>query len=340
MKHIAMMVILTPALLALGACAHSPKSPTMSTTTPEQNQASEAIHKMAGCYLVDYNYAETDSLKKGYERDKRVYDVNKVKSVKEWIYAEDISPRQIRLQHILFATGADGKLVADSQLKHQAEDWELSAPYLYEFTGPSQWKSVPLPAAPATWTRRITNLDDGLRYQCASAWKLDGAYPEWTCDNYAPIPGRETRDMKRKDYNTLQRSTRIIVYEQSWLERQNNTKTIHKNAVRTPLASEIGKNWYVRLPDSDCAEARTFADSRKEFWALLRETWVEVLNGQGPFVEKTPAGQPPRYAKMMQIENDFLKQDLQRSEVRTKAREEILKVIAEYRNSTTTQAAK
>ena len=61
-----------------------------------------AILSLAGCYLVDYSYVETESLKPGYVKDSRVYDVNRDKSVKEWITAEALSPRRIRLQRILF----------------------------------------------------------------------------------------------------------------------------------------------------------------------------------------------------------------------------------------------
>jgi len=45
----------------------------------------KAIRAMTGCYLVDYSFVETESFKPGYVRDPRVYDVNRDKSVKEWI---------------------------------------------------------------------------------------------------------------------------------------------------------------------------------------------------------------------------------------------------------------
>ena len=48
--------------------------------------------------------------------------------------------------------------------------------------------------------------------------------------------GRETRDMGRKDYNALKRSTRVIVYKDSWLERQENIKVMEQKGVQTPLA--------------------------------------------------------------------------------------------------------
>ncbi|HVK62582.1 MAG TPA: DUF6607 family protein [Bdellovibrionales bacterium] len=269
----------------------------------QYERGAEAIHSMAGCYLIDYSYTETESLKDGYVRDQRVYDVNKDKSIKELIYMEHISPYRMRLQHILFGTDLHGNLMEGSELRHQAEDWEYNAPFVYDFTKPLNW--MVKENQPNMWTRRITNLDDGLRYQCAGAWEMSTAYPEWTCSNYAPIPGRETRDMGRKDYNTLERTTRIVAYGNSWLERQMNTKVIDTDGARTPLAKELGKNWYVRLPDSECDVVQGFVDGRKQFWSLMREVWDQVLDGKGAFIEKELAGQPKRYAKMMELEAEY-----------------------------------
>src|SRR4029450_4282933 len=291
----------------------------------------QALQSMAGCYLVDYGYVEVESLKPGYMRDARVYDVNRDKSAKELIPAEMLSPRRVRLQRILFLTDLRGAIREGSLIKHQSEDWEYDAPYLYDFVAPRSWQVRDLKATPGLWTRRATNLDDGPRYQCAAAWKTETAYPDWTCASYAPIPGRETRDMKRSDYDTLDRTTRIIVYGQSWLERQDNVKTIHRDGMRTPLAREVGKNWSARLPDGECEAARALAAPRQGFWSLGREVWDGVLAGTAPFVETAPAGQPPRFVKMYEVEEDYVGRDLSDPAVRRAARDRILKVIEAYR---------
>ena len=214
----------------------------------------QAIRSMAGCYLVDYSYVEIESLKPGYTKDARVYDVNRDKSAKEWITAEVLSPQRVWLRRILFLANLDGTIRSGTELRHQSEDWQYDARFLYDFVVPLSWQARELKATPGLWTRRVTNLDDGPRYQCAAAWSDDRAYPEWSCSNYAPIPGRETRDMGRSDYQALQRGTRIMIYSPSgggsWIERQNNVKTIDRDGARTPLVRELGKNWYVRLPDS------------------------------------------------------------------------------------------
>jgi len=156
-----------------------------------------AIRSMTGCYLVDYSYVEVESLKPGYTRDPRVYDVNRDKSAKEWITADAVSSSRVRLQRILFLTDLAGTVRAGTEIRHQTEDWEYGAPFLYDLVAPRTWQVRDLKATPELWTRRVTNLDDSLRYQCAARWTADTAYPEWTCTSYAPIPGRETRDMKR-----------------------------------------------------------------------------------------------------------------------------------------------
>lgn len=308
--------------------------PSISHAGSALEQGRIALHKMAGCYLVDYSYVETDALKPGYIRDPRVYDVNKDKSVKEWIFAEDDSPSRVVLQHILFANDRAGKSV--HMLKHQAEDWVFDAPYVYEFTAPNTWE-VKLAQAGQMggdqWTRKITNLDDGLRYQCSAAWDFSGEFPQWGCANFSPIPGRETRDMGRKDYNTLDRYSHLVLYGNSWLERQTNMKTIFKDGVKTPLVREEGKNWYVRLPDAECAAAQEFVKPRVAFWRFLRRVWDEVLDGSSAFIEQMPPRSPPRFVRMGEIEEKALGQNLMNPEVVHSLRGEILKVISDYRVS-------
>ena len=287
---------------------------------------------MTGCFLVDYSYVETEALKPGYARDPRVCDVNREKSVKEWIFAERLSERRMWLQRVLFSTDLEGAIRAGSIIRHQSEDWEYGAPYLYEFVAPSTWHVKDLKASRGLWTRRVTNLDDGLRHQCAARWRADTAYPEWSCSSYAPIPGRETRDMGRADYQALDRTTRLMVYGTSWLERQDNVKTIHGDDGRAPLAREKGKNWYVRLPDAECAAAQAFAEPRRAFWRVLRETWDRMLTGHEAFVERRPAGQPPRFVKMHAVEAQYLGRDLSDAAERAAASQRIREIIEEYRD--------
>ncbi len=298
------------------------------TSDSQLERGRKAIEGRTGCFLVDYSFVETDTLKPGYVRDNRVYDVNKEKSIKEWIFAEDISPTRIRLQHVLMGVNLDGKLMEGSLLKHTGEDWEFNTPFLYDYAGQSTWTVTSLKDKPDLWTRRITNLDDGLRYQCAAAWKLTTAYPDWSCSDAAPIPGRETRDMQRKDYNQLDRTSRIIVYDSSWLEREANTKVDDKDGVKTRLVKEVGKTWYVRLPDAECSAAQEFVKPRLAFWTIVRETWDQVLKGDSTFVEVRPEkGKPSRYEQILDLEQEYMKKDLADPKISREAHDAVRKVI-------------
>ena len=286
-----------------------------------------AIKDRTGCYLVDYSFVETEALKPGYVKDSRVYDVNTNKSVKEWIIASDISPTRIKLQHILQGVDLKGEHMPGGIIRHTGEDWEWNAAREWQYTGQDTWAaSAP---EPNLWLRRITSLDDGLRYQCAAAWTTDTEYASWSCKNLAPITGREYRDMGRKDYEDLDRGTKLVVYDSNWLERENNTKLIDHAGEKAPLVKEVGKTWYVRLPDRECADAQEFASPRRRiFWDVTREAWDEELASLSTWTDaKTPKGQDSRYGQITDMEETWIRKDLTKSQVRAAAVTAVKQVI-------------
>ena len=291
-------------------------------------QGKKAIRGRTGCYLVDYSFVEAEALKLGYTKDNRVYDVNLNKSVKEWIIATEISPTRIKLQHVLQGVDLKGQPMPGGIIHHTGEDWEFNAPLLFDYQGQNTWTAKDLTGTPNLWVRRVTSLDDGLRYQCAAAWSTDTEYASWKCDGLAPIPGREFRDMKRKDYQDLDRSSKLVVYDSNWLEREQNTKIIDEAGVKTALAKELGKTWYVRLPDSECKDAQDFAKSRMLFWDFTREAWDEELKEARTWVDaKTPKGQPSRYEQISDLEETWILKDLKQQENREAAKAAVKKII-------------
>ena len=78
----------------------------------------------------------------------------------------------------------------------------------------------------------------------------------------------------------------------------------------------------------------TFAEAHKPFWALLRESWDEVLGANQTFIEKPPVGRPPRSAKMMDVEKEFAGKILQDPKIRSLAQQKIMQVIEDYREHT------
>lgn len=290
----------------------------------------EALSRMGGCFLVDYNFSETKALAQGYTRDERVYDVNQKKTVLEWIYSVE-EGKKIRLQHVLFALDEQGQFMEGSLLRHQAEDWEYAPAYYFEYQGQSRWKKVRVEKPQGQWARRVTNLDDGLRYQCVGAWVAHGQRLEWECgDNFAPIPGRETRDMKRSDYQALVRATRLVSFPSHFVERQKNVKTVVAGEERKPLAEEVGRNWYLRMPEKDCQQAMDFTKARGAYWRLLQETWAELFEQVDDFTEVTPPEAPPRFMKIMELEDEVLPR-LADPAGKAEAKKRILEIIQTYR---------
>jgi hypothetical protein len=294
--------------------------------SPDFERGLAQIQKLAGCYVVDYSFSEVESLKLGYVIDGRVYDTNLGKTTRELIIPIRKSPTEIRLQHVLFVTGSDGK--AKFVMKHQAEDWAYESPFLYEFVSPNSWIAKMLPPNSGAWTRKVTNLDDGLRYQCSATFDFSKEQPEWQCENFAPIPGRETRDMGRNDYNTLQRVTHFVDYGASFLERQRNIKTIFDAGKRIPLAREEGKNWYIRQPKSACAQALVWATPRLAFWEILREEWDKVFNEAKEIKELPSTNGKSRYISLGEIEESFYERVANDPIAAHEARVKIREVIA------------
>jgi hypothetical protein len=136
--------------------------------------------------------------------------------------------------------------------------------------------------------------------------------------------------MGRTDYDALDRGTRIVSYGDSWLERQQNTKFIDRaGAEKTPLVREIGKNWYVRVPDDECVAARQYATEQVPLWNLLRETWASVLDGSAPFVERI--GGSPRFIAMAEVAERYKDRNLSDPDTREAASAELRAVIDRYR---------
>ena len=298
----------------------------------ELQRGREAILKQAGCFIVDYSFTEIESLKDGYKVDDRVYDSNDDKTTYELIIPVQKSNTEIRLQHVLFVKDLKTGEIK-GMLKHHSEDWEFEASNIYNFVAPGQWE-VGSPSE-GNWVRKTTNLDDGLRYQCEGQWDFSKYHPEFSCSMFAPIPGREIRDMSRKDYNTLDRSSRVISYDNSWIERQTNIKTILdiESGVKTSLAKEHARIWYVKQNAAECAEAKQWAQSKITFWTVLMETWEEYFSEGINWSEKGKIDGLPRFVAMYAVENKY--SDLLKSqpELVDDAKTEIRSVIELYKTN-------
>ena len=287
------------------------------------------LEKLAGCYLVDYTYSEVEALAAGYKVDLRVYDVKNL-IIKELLKVVSYQENSIRLQHFMQAELASGEVVF--RMRHHGETWRFQPQYRYRydgrFEGNDRWSEELLNHTKVPWVREISSLDDGLRYQCAGGWVRNRRYPTFKCAAFSPIPGRETRDMGRKDYNTMARSTEVTIFPTSFLERQSNTKISFQNGERKPLAKEMGKIWSTRLPAKDCAGVSAWAEDRQPFWAILAGVWQETTGRLADIREIKMVAGTTRSSKIAKLLHDNFRNLAADPEKQSFVRAEMAKIIA------------
>jgi hypothetical protein len=239
----------------------------------------EAIRAMSGCFQVDHSFAEIEALIDDYNIDPRVYDATKNAIVKEWIISSVQSDASIHLQRVMQVDTFEGQNVV--LMKHHSEIWRNQLQSIYDFhsktKGIDTW-NLKANDENKTWSRLVSDLDGGLRYECLGDWE-HGTVSRFSCENYAPIPGRESRDMARTDYQALQRKTDLIIYPTSFMDRQDNVKIrVSADGEKLPFARELGKTISIRIPEENCQSAQDWSKKRLAFWNLVNEAWIDELD--------------------------------------------------------------
>lgn len=250
-----MFFFLTTAILAATAYAQPKKE-------------KDAIKSLAGCFLVDFMYAETFSPNSDYTF-KKPYDAHGL----EWVFPIEVSDKKIVLQHLL--------VINDTVIvKHWREDWEYEKNNWLVFNHDASWKHVTKPeSVKGEWTQTVWETDDGPRYQGSSKWIGNDNKYFWQNTADAPLPRREYST--RKDYNVLQRGNRILITDTGWVHEQDNNKILRVDGQKDQLlAQEKGFNIYHRANENDCAPAKKWWTKNESFWTAVRSAWDEVLNNK------------------------------------------------------------
>ncbi|NRA46989.1 MAG: hypothetical protein HRU09_18735 [Oligoflexales bacterium] len=90
------------------------------------------VSKLAGCFVVDYSYSETQVVDPDYQLDPRVYDVGNF-TVKELIKVVDQDESQVRIQHFMQADDFAGNTIF--MMRHHGEIWRKNPEYRYKYLG-------------------------------------------------------------------------------------------------------------------------------------------------------------------------------------------------------------
>jgi hypothetical protein len=235
----------------------------------------EAIKAMAGEYRTSFDFQETIPLRPGYQLSAPYFSW-----ATERIAVIEDTPTRIVLQHqlVMRFAGQEEAVV----VKHWRQDWTWQDSDLLRYRGRAKWRHERLDPneAAGTWSQAVYGVGDEPRYETFGRWSHDGEISSWTSDrHWRPRPRREKT--VRQDYDVLEGVHRLTITPDGWVLWQDNRKLKLAEDGTVPLdgylASEIGLERYQRLDGFDWKPGVDLWEQEKAEWAVVRETWHEVL---------------------------------------------------------------
>lgn len=285
------------------------------TIFAQQNKKADdrdAIHAMAGCYKVSFDFAETFSPDTAYKYHDR-YSSWGI----EYVLVIEDSENFISLQHLL--------IINDSTIiKHWRQDWEYEATELLAYDRDKTWKTKKFSAdeVKGTWTQRVFQVDDSPRYESKGTWvHVDGQH-YWEGIGDAPLPRREFS--VRSDYNVTKRKSRIQLDGDGWYLEQDNQKILRTDTGDKLICNEKGMETFT-TGAYNCQPAIDWWEENKGYWEDVRTVWGEV------FKENPELGLTKKVNDKMLWQALFGMGDEMKNEVPSKKqRKEIKAVIEQY----------
>lgn len=261
-----------------------------------QNQQDvQSIKAMTGCYQVTFNFAETFSPNKEYEKKK-----NYKSGGLEWVTVADETPGKIALQHILIVNPkGEGK---DAIVKHWRQDWLYENTDLYVFDKENKWKYKKLNPneVKGQWTQIVYQVDDAPRYSGSGSWVHIDGKNYWESNADAPLPRREYTT--RNDYNVLNRNNRHEIYSWGWLHNQDNKKLLRTDGQEDQVISEEkGLEYYKKVEDGKCTIAQNYWKEYAPLWKAVRTTWDERLAKKANLEVKKDTKDTYLYEPLMEL---------------------------------------
>jgi hypothetical protein len=231
----------------------------------------QSIKAMTGCYEVRFNFAETFSPDKTYEKAD-----NYTSKALEWITVAEESPKKIELQHLLIVNpkGTDKNTI----VKHWRQDWVYENTDLYVFDQDNKWKYKKLSPedVKGQWSQIVYQVDDAPRYSGTGTWVHVDGRNYWQSNADAPLPRREYTT--RTDYNVLNRTNNQEIFDWGWIHNQDNKKIKRqKGAQDQLLVEEKGIEYYKKVDDAKCINAQNYWKEYAPLWSSVRQAWDERL---------------------------------------------------------------
>lgn len=269
-----------------------------------------AILAMAGPYRTSFDFIETVGFVLDYEAQAPYQSW-----ATEYVYVVADKPELVSLQHILVMTILDknNKPFEPIVVKHWRQDWHYEASTLNTYNGNNTWQREErsLTSVKGLWRQAVYQVDDSPRYQAIGEWQHYGNYSSWQSEEtWRPLPRREFS--VRDDYDVLIGTNRHTIYPTGWVQEEENLKVVLDtsatgNIAKSILAREVGLARYERIDGHDWSAGDTYWAQTAPFWALVRDTWEEILEQESPLSVAKTVKQEPLFAIMFKLANSTTK---------------------------------
>ena len=260
-------------------------------------QDRKAIKSLAGFYEVNFNYGEVTSPNPNYTLSKP-YESH----ANEWAEVIVDEPKRIVIQHMLAINDT-------TVIKHWRQDWTYEDTDIMLYTQDNAWKKVTLKPADVKgkWTQKVYQVDDSPRYQGYGTWSHVGGHSAWQSQTDSPLPRRETT--VRKDYNVLNRGSRITITKNGWMFEQDNQKIIRTPDGDKLLAIEKGYEEFTKIDPKIFGYAQKWWNSQKTYWADVRDVWAELAKASpGDFKVQTMVNGKLLYSTLFSLGDQSVKE--------------------------------
>lgn len=264
----------------------------------------EAILSMEGCHTLIFDFAEI------FPKDTMGSAPYHAEGV-EYVKVIENKPDFISLQHLL--------VINDTMvIKHWRQDWVRNAETEPNYRADKWWEQNPAPEGARLWTQKVYQVDDGPRYSGTGQWVHAAGRSYWQGEGDSPLPRREFT--KRDDYNVVHRRSHIEITDAGWMFEQDNKKILRQGQTDEIIAYEKGHEEFIQQEPAACRAALEYWDTYHAYWSLVREEWNRVYANHNTFKVQVVGPEGKLYARLFDLGDQFLEEDLSDEETKTKIR--------------------
>jgi hypothetical protein len=112
----------------------------------------------------------------------------------------------------------------------------------------------------------------------------------------------------RKDYNVLNRGSRITITKNGWMFEQDNKKIVRSADGDKLLAVEKGYEEFMKIDPKTFAYAQKWWASQHTYWADVRGVWADIIGSQDTFKVQTIANGKLLYETLFSLGDQSIKE--------------------------------